>query len=133
VVNVASKCGLTPQYRQLQELYERYRERGLEVLGFPCNEFGGQEPASEAQIQEFCSLTFGVTFPMFSKVRVNGESRDPMYAYLTSQPTAPDGPGDIRWNFAKFLVGKDGAVTARFSPMVTPLDPALVAAVEKSL
>ena len=133
VVNVASRCGLTPQYQQLQELYDLYRGRGLEVLGFPCNQFGGQEPGSEEQIQEFCSSKYGVSFPMFSKIHVNGESRDPLYAYLTSQPTQPDGAGDIRWNFAKFLVARDGTVSARFSPMVTPLDPALVAAVEKAL
>jgi glutathione peroxidase len=133
VVNVASKCGLTPQYKQLQELYDQYHERGLEVLGFPCNQFGAQEPGSDAEVQEFCTSRYGVSFPMFSKIEVNGASRDPIYSYLTSQKTAPDGAGDIRWNFAKFLVGKDGKVTARFSPMVTPLDPILVAAIEESL
>jgi glutathione peroxidase len=133
VVNVASKCGLTPQYTQLQELYDRYHARGFEVLGFPCNQFGGQEPGTEEQIQQFCTSKYSVTFPMFSKIDVNGAGRDPLYTYLTSQPTAPDGAGDIRWNFAKFLVGKDGRVSARFSPMVTPLDPALVSAIEASL
>jgi glutathione peroxidase len=133
VVNVASRCGLTPQYAQLQQLYETYRDRGLEVLGFPCNQFGGQEPGSEAQIQEFCTTKYHVTFPMFSKIDVNGEARDPLYTYLTSQPTSPDGPGNVLWNFAKFLVAKDGAVLARFNPRVTPTDPALVAALEKAL
>ena len=133
VVNVASRCGLTPQYKQLQELHDRFHARGLEVLGFPCNQFGGQEPGDESQIQEFCTTTYSVTFPLFSKIHVNGEHRDPIYSYLTTQPTAPDGPGDIRWNFAKFLVARDGSVAARFSPMTTPLDPALVAAIEKAL
>jgi glutathione peroxidase len=133
VVNVASKCGLTPQYEQLQQLYERYHARGLEILGFPCNQFGGQEPGDEAQIQQFCTSKFSVTFPMFSKIHVNGEGRDPIYAYLTSQQTEPDAAGDIRWNFAKFLVDPQGKVLARFSPMVTPLDPTLVGAIEKAL
>jgi glutathione peroxidase len=133
VVNVASKCGLTPQYTQLQELYDRYHARGFEVLGFPCNQFGGQEPGTEEQIQQFCTSKYSVTFPMFSKIDVNGAGRDPLYTYLTSQPTAPDGAGDIRWNFAKFVIGKDGSVAARFSPMVTPLDPALVGAIERAL
>ena len=133
IVNVASKCGLTPQYEQLENLQRAYADRGFTVLGFPCNQFGGQEPGSEAEIQEFCTSRYAVAFPMFSKLDVNGAQRDPIYSYLTSQPTAPDGAGDIRWNFAKFLVGKDGRVTARFSPMVTPLDPALVSAIEASL
>jgi glutathione peroxidase len=133
VVNVASRCGLTPQYGQLQQLYETYRDRGLEVLGFPCNQFGGQEPGTEEQIQQFCSSKYHVTFPMFSKIDVNGDSRDPIYSFLTSQPTAPDGSGNIVWNFAKFLVAKDGSVAARFNPRVAPNDPALIAALEKAL
>jgi glutathione peroxidase len=133
VVNVASRCGLTKQYAQLQELYEKYRERGLEVLGFPCNQFGGQEPGTEAEIQQFCSARYGVSFPLFAKVDVNGPNRHPVYEFLTSEPTKPDGPGTIRWNFAKFLVGRDGAVQARFAPTVDPLAPELIEALERAL
>lgn len=131
IVNVASQCGLTPQYAGLQQLHERYAGRGLAVLGFPCNQFGSQEPGSEAQIKTFCETRFGVTFPMFAKVEVNGTGRHPLYAFLTSQATQPDGPGDITWNFAKFLVDASGAVVARFSPTVTPDAPELVAAIEQ--
>ena len=133
IVNVASKCGLTPHYNGLQKLYDEYSDRGLEVLGFPCNQFGAQEPGSEADIQEFCTTNFSVSFPMFSKVEVNGPGRDPLYGWLTSQSTEPDGPGDIKWNFAKFLVGRDGQVIARFAPTVEPEAPELKAAVEKAL
>jgi glutathione peroxidase len=133
VVNVASQCGLTPQYAGLEELQKKYGSRGFTVLGFPCNQFAGQEPGSEAEIQTFCSTSFGVTFPLSSKIEVNGEGRDPLYAWLTEQATAPDGPGDIKWNFAKFLVGKDGRVLARYSPMVAPDDPTLVADIEAAL
>jgi glutathione peroxidase len=133
VVNVASRCGLTPQYQGLEELYEKYRERGLEILGFPCNQFGGQEPGTEPEIQEFCSTRYNVTFPLFSKVDVNGEQRSPVYAWLTQQPTSPDGPGDVVWNFAKFVIDRKGSVVARFSPPTKPDDPALVAAVEQAL
>src|SRR5262245_23315995 len=133
VVNVAWKCGLTPHYRGLQQLQDRYADRKFSVLGFPCNQFAGQEPGSEAEIQSFCELNYGVTFPLFSKIDVNGPARHPVYAYLTSQATAPDGPGDIKWNFAKFLVGRDGAVIARFGPQIEPGDPALVKALEGAL
>jgi len=133
VVNTASKCGFTPQYKGLEALYRKYQDRGLAVLGFPCNQFGAQEPGSEGQIKTFCETRFGVTFPMFAKIEVNGAGRHPLYAFLTGQATAPDGPGDIQWNFAKFLVGKDGAVLARFSPTETPESPAIAAAVEKAL
>ena len=133
VVNVASQCGLTPQYAGLQQLHEKYQARGFAVLGFPCNQFGAQEPGSEGQIKTFCETRFGVTFPMFAKVEVNGAGRHPLYAFLTGQATAPDGPGDIQWNFAKFLVDKNGKVVARFSPTVTPSAPELVEAVEKTL
>jgi len=133
VVNVASQCGLTPQYEGLQKLYERYHARGLEVLGFPCNQFGAQEPGTEAQIKTFCETRFGVTFPMFAKLDVNGSTRHPIYAFLTAEPTKPDGPGDIQWNFAKFLVDKQGKVVARFSPTVTPSDAQLVDAIEHTL
>ena len=133
IVNVASKCGLTPQYAGLEKLHETYGPRGLAVLGFPCNQFGGQEPGSEAEIAEFCTTNYGVRFPMFAKLEVNGASRAPLYAWLTAEKTAPDGPGDVLWNFAKFLVGKDGKVIARFNPRVAPDAPELVAAIEKAL
>ncbi|MEX2208478.1 MAG: glutathione peroxidase [Myxococcota bacterium] len=133
IVNVASKCGLTPQYAGLEKLHETYAARGLAVLGFPCNQFGGQEPGSEQQIADFCTTNYGVKFPMFSKLEVNGESRAPLYAWLTQEQTQPDGPGDVLWNFAKFLVGKDGRVIARFNPRVAPDAPELVAAIEKAL
>jgi glutathione peroxidase len=133
VVNVASQCGLTPQYEGLQKLYEQYRGRGLEVLGFPCNQFGSQEPGTEKQIKTFCETRFGVTFPLFAKLEVNGAGRHPLYAFLTAQPTQPDGPGDIQWNFAKFLIDKAGRIVARYSPTVAPADPELVQAIERTV
>ena len=133
VVNVASRCGLTPQYTGLEELQKTYGERGLVVLGFPCNQFMGQEPGTEVEIKTFCSTTYGVTFPMFSKLDVNGPQRHPLYAWLTSQATEPEGPGDISWNFGKFVVDQEGNVVARFSPNVEPHDPAVVASIEKTL
>lgn len=133
IVNVASQCGLTPQYAGLQALHERYGSRGFAVLGFPCNQFGSQEPGTEAQIKTFCETRYGVTFPMFAKLEVNGAGRHPLYAFLTSQPTAPDGPGDVQWNFAKFLVGKDGSVVARFSPSATPESAEVTSAIEQAL
>ncbi len=120
VVNVASKCGLTPHYEGLQELYEEYSPAGLEILGFPCNQFGAQEPGSDAEVKEFCSASYGVTFPMFSKIEVNGGGRAPLYAWLTEQQAGPEESGDIKWNFTKFLVGKDGRVIARFAPPTEP-------------
>jgi glutathione peroxidase len=132
IVNVASKCGLTPQYAGLEELQERYSAHGFNVVGIPCNQFMGQEPGSAEEIQTFCSTTYGVTFPLFEKVDVNGDERHPLYAELT-QATGTDGyTGDIRWNFEKFLLGPDGAVQ-RFAPQVTPEDPVLVAAIEAAL
>jgi glutathione peroxidase len=133
VVNVASQCGLTPHYRGLQELYERYRDRGFEVLGFPCNQFGAQEPGGEPEIQSFCETRYGVTFPLFAKLDVNGPRRHPLYAHLTAQPTRPDAAGDVRWNFAKFLIARDGAVLARFAPPTEPTADELVKAVEAAL
>ncbi len=133
VVNVASKCGLTPQYEGLEKLYEAQRARGLEVLGFPCNQFMGQEPGTDAEVQEFCTLTYGVQFPLFSKIEVKGPGQHPLYAWLTSVDAKPEGAGDIKWNFGKFVIGKDGAVVARFAPPTAPDDPALVAAIEKAL
>lgn len=133
VVNVASKCGLTPHYEGLQKLSEEHADAGLVVLGFPCNQFGAQEPGSEADIQSFCSTNYSVTFPMFAKLDVNGADRSPLYAWLTTQDSAPDGPGDIKWNFAKFLIGRDGQVAARFAPTVEPGAPELKAAISSAL
>jgi glutathione peroxidase len=133
VVNVASKCGLTPQYAGLQKLYDTYAKRGFAVLGFPCNQFAGQEPGTDSEIAEFCERNYGVSFPMFAKIDVNGPQRAPLYQWLTSQPTQPDGPGDILWNFGKFLVDKQGMVVARFNPRVAPDAPEMKAAIEKVL
>ncbi|MBM4830251.1 glutathione peroxidase [Actinospica acidiphila] len=133
VVNVASKCGLTPQYEGLERLHERYAERGFTVLGVPCNQFLGQEPGSAEEIAEFCSATYGVTFPMTEKVEVNGDGRHPLYERLVGFADAEGHSGDIRWNFEKFLVGRDGAVVARFSPQTEPESAEVVAAVEKAL
>lgn len=133
VVNVASKCGLTPQYAGLEKLYETYHARGLEVLGFPCNQFAGQEPGSDAEVQEFCKLRYGVSFSLFAKIDVNGATRHPLYAWLSAEDAAPEGPGDIKWNFGKFVVGRDGRVKARFAPTTAPDDPALLAAIEQAL
>jgi glutathione peroxidase len=133
IVNVASKCGLTPQYSGLEALHERYADRGFSVVGFPCNQFGGQEPGSAEQIAEFCSTTYGVSFPMFEKVEVNGPGRHPIYNELTATADADGNAGDIQWNFEKFLVGPDGAVIARFRPMTTPEAPELIEAIEASL
>lgn len=152
VVNVASKCGLTPQYEQLEQLQKTLHDEGLTVLGFPCNAFLGQEPGSDAEIQTFCSTTYGVTFPMFSKIEVNGPQRHPLYAQLVAaQPeaVAPEGSGflermvskgrapqqvgDILWNFEKFLVARDGRVIQRFSPDMEPQDPQVLAAIKQAL
>jgi len=133
VVNVASRCGLTPQYTGLEALHERFADRGFSVVGFPCNQFMGQEPGSPDEIAEFCSTTYGVTFPLFEKIEVNGDGRHPIYAELTSVADADGQAGDVQWNFEKFLVGPDGAVLGRFRPRTEPDAPALVAAIEASL
>jgi glutathione peroxidase len=133
IVNVASQCGLTPQYGGLEELYTHFKDRGLVVLGFPCNQFGGQEPGSEGEIKTFCETRYGVTFPLFGKIDVNGPDRHPLYAFLTGAATAPDGPGDIRWNFAKFLIDRQGKVVARFPPTTVPASEEIVAALEQQL
>jgi len=135
VVNVASQCGLTPQYRGLEALYERYRDRGLVVLGFPANEFGAQEPGSNEQIAQFCETRFGVQFPMFEKIVVKGDGTHALYRELLSAQPAARGnaPGEIAWNFEKFVVGRGGEVVARFAPTVAPEDPALVDALETEL
>ncbi|MEW2396738.1 glutathione peroxidase [Streptomyces sp. NPDC046862] len=133
VVNVASKCGLTPQYAGLERLHERYADQGFTVLGVPCNQFLGQEPGTSEEIAEFCSATYGVTFPMTEKAEVNGEGRHPLYARLVDHADAEGHTGDIRWNFEKFLIGRDGTVLARFSPQTEPEAAELVAAVEKAV
>jgi glutathione peroxidase len=133
IVNVASECGLTPQYEGLQKLHAEYASRGFAVLGFPCNQFGGQEPGSNADVKQFCTTNYGVTFPLFSKIEVNGQSRAPLYSWLTSQPTKPDGPGDIKWNFAKFVIDRTGAVVARFDPSTAPAAPEVREVIQKAL
>jgi glutathione peroxidase len=133
IVNVASQCGLTPQYTQLEELQRSYGDRGFSVLGFPCNQFLEQEPGTPEEIATFCSVNYGVTFPLFEKIEVNGEGRHPLYAALTATADAEGHTGDIRWNFEKFLVAPDGDVVARFSPITTPDDPAVVEAIEANL
>ena len=133
VVNVASQCGLTPQYTALEEIHERFADRGFTVLGVPCNQFLGQEPGTADEIAEFCSSTYGVTFPLTEKVEVNGEGRHPLYDELVDVADDEGHTGDIRWNFEKFLVAPDGAVVARFSPVTVPDDPSVVAAIEGAL
>lgn len=130
VVNVASKCGNTPQYDGLEAMYKKYKDQKFAVLGFPANEFGGQEPGTNAQIKEFCTATYKVDFPMFSKIVVKGEGTHPLYKWLVQQT---DNKNDIEWNFAKFVVGRDGKVVARFSPRTQPNDATLVATIEKAL
>jgi len=152
IVNVASKCGLTPQYAGLESLFKQYRARGLQVLGFPCNDFAAQEPGSADEIQDFCTTNYGVEFTMFEKLNINSEPRHPLYAALISAfpdatfpagsdfckklagyGCAPKRPDDVLWNFEKFLIGRDGRVVQRFSPDMTPDDPILVAAIETAL
>jgi glutathione peroxidase len=133
IVNVASRCGFTPQYEGLQALYEKYRDRGLEILGFPCNQFLAQEPGTEEEIRQFCSSVYSVSFPIFRKIDVNGEDRHPLYEILTEKPDADGNAGDVQWNFEKFLVSPEGDVAGRFRTMITPEDPALVGAIEDAL
>ncbi len=133
LVNVASKCGLTPQYAALQALYSRYESQGLVILGFPANNFKGQEPGSHAEIKEFCSMNYGVTFPLFEKISVLGDDIHPLYRFLTDVKTNPDYSGEIKWNFTKFLVGRDGRILARFEPKTKPDSDEVIAAIEKAL
>jgi glutathione peroxidase len=133
LVNVASKCGLTPQYETLEALQKKYAPRGFTVVGFPCNQFGGQEPGTAEEIQQFCATTYGVTFPMMEKIEVNGTGRHPIYQALTQIADASGHQGDIRWNFEKFVVSADGTRVTRFSPKTTPDDPTVIAAVEAAL
>jgi glutathione peroxidase len=132
VVNVASKCGLTPQYEGLEKLQKQYEGRGFSVVGFPSNQFAGQEPGTSEEIQTFCSTTYGVTFPLFEKIDVNGDDQHPIYAELNQTADAEGYSGDIRWNFEKFLISPDGSVQ-RFAPQTEPEDPALVSAIEATL
>ena len=133
VVNVASKCGLTPQYEGLEKLHETYGARGFEVLGFPCNQFMGQEPGTAEEIQTFCSATYGVTFPLLAKTDVNGADRHPLFAELTKTPDASGEAGDVQWNFEKFLLAPGGAVVKRFRPRTEPDAPEVVEAIEAVL
>lgn len=133
VVNVASECGLTGQYEGLQELYDKYKDKGLVVLGFPCNQFGSQEPGSAEEIKSFCTKNYGVTFDMFAKIDVNGDKAAPFYKHLTALETKPKGAGKIGWNFEKFLIGKDGTVAARFAPTVEPKADDVVKQIEALL
>jgi glutathione peroxidase len=133
IVNVASECGLTPQYEGLERLHKRYADRGFAVLGFPCNQFGGQEPGSDEEIGTFCSATYGVTFPMYAKADVNGDDRQPLYRELTALADASGEAGDVQWNFEKFLVDADGTPVARFRPRTEPEADEVVAAIEARL
>ena len=133
LVNVASQCGLTPQYAGLQRLHDTYSSRGFEVLGFPCNQFGGQEPGTSDEIKTFCETSYGVSFPMFEKLEVNGPGRHALYEQLTAVADTEGKAGDIQWNFEKFLVAPDGEIVARFRPLTEPEAPELVAALEANL
>lgn len=132
-VNVASRCGFTRQYAGLQKLYDTYREKGFVVLGFPCNQFAGQEPEGEADIKKFCQTEFGVTFPMFAKVEVNGDDALPLYKFLTSDEASVEDAGPVKWNFEKFLFDSEGKVIARYRSAIEPDDPKLIAAIETAL
>ena len=133
LVNVASRCGLTPQYTGLEELQKTYGDRGFSVVGFPCNQFMGQEPGTSQEIAEFCSATYGVSFPMFEKLEVNGDGQHPLFAELTAAPDTAGEAGDVQWNFEKWLISPDGAVVGRFRPLIDPLAPEVVAAIEAHL
>ena len=133
VVNVASRCGYTPQYEGLQKVYLKYKDRGFVILGFPANNFMAQEPGTDEEIKTFCSAKYNVTFPIFSKISVKGDDIHPLYKYLTSKETNPEFGGDIKWNFSKFLVDKSGKIIARFEPKVTPESDQVIQAIEKAL
>jgi len=133
LVNVASRCGFTPQYTALEAIYEKYKDRGFVIVGIPANNFGSQEPGTNQEIKTFCQSKYNVTFPMMSKVSVKGEDKTPLYQYLTDKTTNPKTGGDIQWNFTKFLVGPGGQIIARFEPAVTPDSPEVTGALEKAL
>ncbi|HVU28146.1 MAG TPA: glutathione peroxidase [Verrucomicrobiae bacterium] len=131
IVNVASKCGFTPQYKALEAVYKKYQDKGFVILGFPCNQFAGQEPGTDAEIKQFCTGTYDVTFPLFDKIEVNGANRHPLYQILTGKDSPF--PGDIGWNFTKFLIGKDGKIVNRFASKITPDSPEVTEAIESAL
>jgi len=133
LVNVASKCGNTPQYKDLEALYRKYKDRGLVILGFPANNFGWQEPGTDAEIKSFCTTKYDVTFPMFSKISVKGKDQHPLYGYLTSEATDPKFAGDVKWNFAKYLIDRKGDIIGKFAPSVKPLSDEVVGAIESAL
>jgi glutathione peroxidase len=133
VVNVASRCGLTPQYAGLERLQQRYAEQGFTVLGVPCNQFAGQEPGTAEEIRTFCSTTYGTSFPLTEKLEVNGPARHPLYEQLTAVPDAEGAAGEVQWNFEKFLVSRDGEISARFRPQVEPEDDRVTAAIEQAI
>ncbi|MCA9138366.1 MAG: glutathione peroxidase [Planctomycetales bacterium] len=133
IVNTASQCGLTPQYAGLEQLYQKYKDKGFVILGFPCNQFGSQEPGTEAEIKQFCSTKYNVSFPMFSKIEVNGEDATDLYKFLTSKDVKPKGKGNVSWNFEKFLVDREGNLINRFEPKTKPGDAELVKAIESQL
>src|SRR5689334_9183822 len=133
LVNVASRCGYTPQYEGLEKVYLKYKDRGLVILGFPANNFMGQEPGTNEEIKTFCSLKYNVTFPMFSKISVKGDDMHPLYKYLTDKQSDPEFGGDVKWNFNKFLVGRDGKIIGRFEPAIKPESPEVAQAIEKAL
>jgi len=131
IVNVASKCGLTPQYKALEAVFEKYKDKGFQVLGFPCNQFAGQEPGTNEEIKQFCSSNYNVTFPLFDKIEVNGPNRHPLYVALAGDQSPY--PGNIKWNFGKFLIGRDGKIIKRFEPKTTPDSTEVAQAVEAAL
>jgi glutathione peroxidase len=133
IVNVASRCGLTPQYEGLERLQQRYGDAGFTVLGVPCNQFAGQEPGTPEEIQQFCSATYGTTFPLTEKLEVNGQGSHPLYEWLTAVPDADGEAGDVQWNFEKFLVSPGGEIVARFRPSVEPEDERIISAIERAL
>jgi glutathione peroxidase len=133
IVNVASRCGFTPQYTGLEKVYEKYKDQGFVILGFPANNFGAQEPGTNEEIKTFCSSKYSVTFPMYAKISVKGDDTHPLYQFLTDKQANPTTGGEIKWNFTKFLVGKDGKVIARFEPAITPESADVTAAIEKAL
>jgi len=133
IVNVASKCGYTPQYKSLEELYNKYKDKGFVILGFPANNFGRQEPGTDSEIKSFCETNYGVTFAMFSKISVKGEDEHPLYTFLTSEKTDPKFAGDVKWNFQKYLVNRKGVIVAKFLSAVDPMAPEVTSAIEQAL
>jgi glutathione peroxidase len=133
LVNVASKCGFTPQYEGLQKLYDTYKDQGFVILGFPANNFLGQEPGTDFEIKSFCSLQYGVTFPVFAKISVKGKDKHPLYQFLTDKKTNPDFSGEINWNFSKFLIGRDGKILDRFAPITKPDSKSVIKAIETAV